>query len=166
MMWYLWCGNDSPFSGRVFHTFERAVIDDKSTWTEPKNPYFSFWEDERAVRMILTEFGLDPENGHIINGHTPVKAGKGESPVKAGGKLFIIASYIPLSVYLEIAMRTARSSSGISPTATTAYDCASASRHSRHCLRHIARVSFNSLHFSQPCVKMRSSGIRKLAISK
>ena len=90
MMWYLWCGNDSPFSGRVFHTFERAVIDDKSTWTEPKNAYFSFWEDERAVRMILTEFGLDPDRGHIINGHTPVKASKGESPVKAGGKLFII----------------------------------------------------------------------------
>ena len=90
MMWYLWCGNDSPFSGRVFHTFERAVIDDKSTWTEPKNAYFSFWEDEKAVRMILTEFGLDPDKGHIINGHTPIKAGKGESPVKAGGKLFII----------------------------------------------------------------------------
>lgn len=90
MMWYLWCGNDSPFSGRVFHTFERAVVDDKSTWVEPKNPYFSFWENEKAVAMILSEFGLDPETGHIINGHTPVKAGKGESPVKAGGKLFII----------------------------------------------------------------------------
>lgn len=90
MMWYLWCGNDSPFSGRVFHTFERGVVDDESTWAEPKNPYFSFWEDEKVVGMILSEFGLDPESGHIINGHTPVKAKKGESPVKAGGKLFII----------------------------------------------------------------------------
>lgn len=90
MMWYLWCGNDSPFSGRVFHTFERAVVDDQSTWAEPKNPYFSFWEDEKAAEMILSEFGLDPESGHIINGHTPVKAKKGESPIKAGGKLFII----------------------------------------------------------------------------
>ena len=90
MMWYLWCGNNSPFSGRVFHTFERAVVDDKSTWVEPKNPYFSHWEDADAVRMILAEFGLDPERGHIINGHTPVKAKKGESPVKAGGRLFII----------------------------------------------------------------------------
>lgn len=90
MMWYLWCGNNSPFSGRVFHTFERACVDDKSTWTEPKNPYFDHWEDEGAVRMILSEFGLDPESGHIINGHTPVKATKGESPVKAGGRLFII----------------------------------------------------------------------------
>lgn len=90
MMWYLWCGNDSPFSGRVFHTFERAVVDDKSTWEEPKNPYFRFWDDENAARMILREFGLDPDSGHIINGHTPVKAKKGESPVKAKGKLFVI----------------------------------------------------------------------------
>lgn len=90
MMWYLWCGNDSPFSGRVFHTFERAVVDDKSTWAEPKNPYFSFWESEESAKRILREFGLDPETGHIINGHTPVKASRGESPVKAGGKLFII----------------------------------------------------------------------------
>ena len=90
MMWYLWCGNDSPFSGRVFHTFERAVVDDKSTWEEPKNPYFRFWNDEDTARMILKEFGLDPDSGHIINGHTPVKAKKGESPVKANGKLFVI----------------------------------------------------------------------------
>ena len=40
--------------------------------------------------MILAEFGLDPDSGHIINGHTPVKTKKGESPVKAGGKLFVI----------------------------------------------------------------------------
>ena len=74
----------------MFHTFERAVVDDKSTWEEPKNPYFRFWDDENAARMILREFGLDPDSGHIINGHTPVKAKKGESPVKANGKLFVI----------------------------------------------------------------------------
>ncbi len=90
MMWYLWCGNDSPFSGRVFHTFERAMVDDESTWAEPRNPYFRYWDDEDTARMILAEFGLDPDSGHIINGHTPVKAKKGESPVKAGGKLFVI----------------------------------------------------------------------------
>ena len=90
MMWYLWCGCDSPFSGRKFHTFERSYVDDKSTWEEPKNPYFKHWENEEMVSMILREFGLDPEAGRVINGHTPVKARKGESPIKAGGKLFII----------------------------------------------------------------------------
>ncbi len=90
MMWYLWCGRNSPFSGREFHTFERAMVEDKSTWVEPRNPYFDLWEDVGAVKLILEEFGLDPETGHIINGHTPVKARKGESPIKAGGRLFII----------------------------------------------------------------------------
>lgn len=90
MMWYLWCGGDSPFSGRVFHTFERSFVDDKSTWAEPKNPYFDHWESPAMVSMILKEFGLDTEQGRIINGHTPVKAKKGESPIKAGGRLFII----------------------------------------------------------------------------
>ena len=90
-LWWLWAGRNSPIFGRDrMTTFERRFIADESTWAEPKNPYFSFWEDEKVADMILTEFGLDPERGHIINGHTPVKAKKGESPVKAGGKLFII----------------------------------------------------------------------------
>jgi len=90
MMWYLWCGCHSPFSGREFHTFELAYVDDKSTWEEPRNAYFKFWESEEMVGMILEEFGLDRESGRIINGHTPVKAKKGESPIKANGRLFII----------------------------------------------------------------------------
>src|SRR3712207_1757571 len=40
--------------------------------------------------MILSEFGLNPKISHIINGHVPVKVKKGESPVKANGKLFVI----------------------------------------------------------------------------
>lgn len=90
MMWYLWCGLNSPFSGRSFHTFELALIDDEETWAEPKNAYFDFWEDKNIAKMLLEEFGLSGKTGHIINGHTPVKAKLGESPVKAGGKLFII----------------------------------------------------------------------------
>jgi len=90
MMWYLWCGYNSPFSGRKFHTFERSYLDDQSTWEEPKNPYFNHWENSTAISMILSAFGLDPVNGRIINGHTPVKAKKGENPIKADGRLFII----------------------------------------------------------------------------
>ena len=40
--------------------------------------------------MILKEFGLEGDHCHIINGHTPVKTVKGESPIKAGGKLLVI----------------------------------------------------------------------------
>ncbi|MGP1471913.1 MAG: fructose-1,6-bisphosphatase [Schwartzia sp. (in: firmicutes)] len=87
-MWYFWCGRLSPFSGREFKTFERMFIDDKSTWDEPDDPYFQLIEDPTAGARILEEFGLDPESGHIINGHVPVK--KGETPVKAGGKALVI----------------------------------------------------------------------------
>ena len=40
--------------------------------------------------MILREFGLYSDNCHIINGHTPVKTGKGEEPVRGNGKLIVI----------------------------------------------------------------------------
>ena len=42
------------------------------------------------VDNMLREFGLDPEKGHIINGHVPVKTIQGEQPMKANGKLFVI----------------------------------------------------------------------------
>ena len=40
--------------------------------------------------MILDEFGVVCEHRHIINGHVPVKAVKGEKPIKANGKLMVI----------------------------------------------------------------------------
>ena len=89
-MYFLWCGRLSPVSGREFKTFERAFIADESTWKEPSDPYFKYIDREETCAMVLQEFGLDPERGHIINGHVPVKVKKGETPVKAGGKAIII----------------------------------------------------------------------------
>src|SRR5262249_21740626 len=57
---------------------------------EPKNPYYKYRDHEKTVNRILEEFELDPTNAHIVNGHVPVKVRKGESPIKAGGKLFVI----------------------------------------------------------------------------
>ena len=88
-MWYLWCGRLSPLSGRVMKTFERTYLADKSTWEEPRDPYYSYNDDPETCRMILEEFGCDA-GGVIINGHTPVHAAEGESPVKAGGMLVVI----------------------------------------------------------------------------
>lgn len=40
--------------------------------------------------MILREFDLYSPYSHIINGHTPVLASRGEQPLKANGKLLVI----------------------------------------------------------------------------
>ena len=89
-MWFLWSGRISPISGREFRTFERMFLEDESTWKEPADPYYKLINREEVCERILEEFGLDPEEGHIINGHVPVKVKKGETPVKANGKAIVI----------------------------------------------------------------------------
>lgn len=90
-MWYLWSGADSPLFGKhKMSTFERYFIADKSTHDEKMNPYYAFRDREETARRILQEFGLDPDTAHIINGHVPVKVKKGERPIKADGRLFVI----------------------------------------------------------------------------
>jgi len=90
-LWYLWCHQDSPLFGKdKMATFERYLIDDKTTHKEHYTPYFTLVNDEKTAMKILEEFGIDPTKGHIINGHVPVKTGKGESPIKANGKLLVI----------------------------------------------------------------------------
>ncbi len=89
IMWFLWCGKNSPLSGRErITTFERMLIDDKSTHYEPRNFYYHVWDDAEMAEKILSEFSLGGARSHIINGHIPVK--RGESPIKAGGKLIVI----------------------------------------------------------------------------
>ena len=90
-LWWLWCGRNSPIFGRDrMTTFERRFIADEATWTEPKNAYYTYYEDPAVCARILKEFGLEGEHCHIINGHVPVKVRKGESPIKGGGKLIVI----------------------------------------------------------------------------
>ncbi|MDR1028568.1 MAG: fructose-1,6-bisphosphatase [Clostridiales Family XIII bacterium] len=91
IMWYLWCGPLSPLFGKDrMATFERCFTDDKEARAEKLSPYYKNIENENICRDILSEFGLDPGRGYIINGHVPVKIQAGESPVKGGGRLFII----------------------------------------------------------------------------
>lgn len=71
-------------------TFERRLIKDESAWTEPKNAYYTYYQDPAVCDALLKEFGLEGPHCHIINGHIPVKSKKGESPIKGGGKLLVI----------------------------------------------------------------------------
>lgn len=90
--WYLWCGPVSPLFGKQkMTTFERYFIDDKAIQKESRNYYYKLaYDNENICDMILEEFGLNPDDSHIVNGHVPVKVKKGESPIKANGKLFVI----------------------------------------------------------------------------
>jgi len=91
VLWYIWQGKNSPVFGKdKMTTFERYFIADKNTHKEPKNPYYSLYENEEILDKILREFGLEVEDAHIINGHVPVIVKKGESPIKCGGKLLVI----------------------------------------------------------------------------
>ena len=90
-LWWLWAGRNSPIFGRDrMTTFERRFIANASTWAEPKNAYYSYYHDPAVCEMLLKEFGLEGPHCHIINGHVPVRAKKGESPIKGGGKLIVI----------------------------------------------------------------------------
>ena len=90
-LWWLWAGRNSPIFGRDrMTTFERRFIADEATWAEPKNAYYTYYQDRRVCDRLLLEFGLKGEHCHIINGHVPVKVRKGESPIKGGGKLIVI----------------------------------------------------------------------------
>ncbi|MDO4814680.1 MAG: fructose-1,6-bisphosphatase [Gemella sp.] len=87
---YLWQGsNSSLFGKKDMTTFERYFLGNKDLHTEVKNAYYKLREDEVFAKKLLLEFGLD-ETGHIINGHTPVKAVKGEDPIKANGRVIVI----------------------------------------------------------------------------
>jgi fructose-1,6-bisphosphatase-3 len=88
---YLWCGKDSPlFDKSKMATFERYFLKDKETYKEEKGNYFKLRDSEEVCDRILDAFGVKGDNRHIINGHVPVHASKGENPVKAGGKLMVI----------------------------------------------------------------------------
>ena len=88
---YLWCGVDSPlFDKSKMATFERYFLTDKTTYKEKKGFYFQLRDNEQVCDRVLDAFGVTGDNRHIINGHVPVHASKGENPIKANGKLMVI----------------------------------------------------------------------------
>ena len=91
LFWYLWSGPRSPLFGKDrIATLESYFIEDKATHEEKKDPYFSLIHDVAFCEKVLAEFGVDPRQGLIVNGHVPVKIEKGESPMKKSGKAITI----------------------------------------------------------------------------
>lgn len=90
LLWYLWCGPKSTLFGKdTMRTFERYFIPNKTIQKEHKNPYYQLRNQENFCLKLLADFDLS-SNGYIINGHTPVNASNGETPIKANGKMLVI----------------------------------------------------------------------------
>jgi len=91
LLWYLWSGPRSPLFGKDrIATLERDFIADKKPHHETKDPYFALINESWFCEKVLSEFGVDPERGLIVNGHVPVKIEDGESPLKRSGKAITI----------------------------------------------------------------------------
>ncbi len=90
-LWYLWCGPLSPLFGKDrIATLERDLVADKTPHKENKDPYFDLIHEVGFCDKVLKEFGAQPEQGLIVNGHVPVKLKQGESPMKRSGKAITI----------------------------------------------------------------------------
>lgn len=90
-MLYLWCGYGSPLYHKdKMSTFERYFIGVPELEYERKGAYYTLADREDICQMILAEFGLDAQEGRIVNGHIPVRTIKGETPMRASGKRFVI----------------------------------------------------------------------------
>jgi len=91
LLWYLWSGPRSPLFGKDrITTFERSFVADERAHHETKDPYFRLIHEGWFCERVLAEFGVDPGQGLIVNGHVPVKVEAGESPLKRSGKAITI----------------------------------------------------------------------------
>lgn len=91
LLWYLWSGPRSPLFGKDrITTFERCFIADERAHRETKDPYFRLIHEPWFCERVLAEFGVDPAEGLIVNGHVPVRVEAGESPLKRSGKAITI----------------------------------------------------------------------------
>ena len=92
LMWYLWCGPNSPFFGKdKMTTMERVLIKDKASHKEKRNYYYKYQENVEVMEQIMNDFGItNTKNAHIINGHIPVEKINGETPLKANNRVIVI----------------------------------------------------------------------------
>jgi len=91
IMWYLWMGKESPLFGKDrMVTFETLLLEDEEMRTENMVPYYQHLDTVELADKVLEDFGLDVNKSKIFNGHVPVKFKDGESPIKGGGKIFLI----------------------------------------------------------------------------
>ena len=83
--------SDSPlFDKSKMATFERYFVENKATHREEKGWYYRLRDNAEVCDSLMNAFGVKGKHRHIINGHVPVRASKGEKPIKAEGRLMVI----------------------------------------------------------------------------
>ncbi len=93
LLWYLWCGRESPFFCKEkMATLERAIFhkdvaaaDPLTTHKEKKNVYYDLMRDDRFLTTVLAEFHADK----VVMGHTPVGSAE-EGRLSMGVMAFVI----------------------------------------------------------------------------
>ncbi len=91
LLWYMWLGQGSPlFAKSKMATFELYLIADKVARKEEKNAFYKLIDEERVIDSVFRDFGMNPENSHIVCGHVPIKVKDGEVPIRCSGKVFMI----------------------------------------------------------------------------
>jgi fructose-1,6-bisphosphatase-3 len=93
LLWYLWCGRESPFFCKdKMATLERAIFDKAeaakdllTTHKEEKNVYYDLMRDDRFLTNVLSEFHADK----LVMGHTPVGSAE-EGRLSLGVMAFVI----------------------------------------------------------------------------
>lgn len=87
----LWQSPLSPlFCKNQMRTFERYFIADKTAHQEIMDPYFTLRKDKDILDAIFKAFGIDPAQGKIINGHTPLDFTKGDDVVLNDKRIYLI----------------------------------------------------------------------------
>jgi fructose-1,6-bisphosphatase III len=83
LMFYLWCGPQSPFFGKhAMKTFERYFYKNKDTHKEKTLFWKENLEKTDFLDLIMEEFGAR----RIVYGHTPVDISKGEKIASQNGR--------------------------------------------------------------------------------
>jgi fructose-1,6-bisphosphatase-3 len=91
LVFYLWTGPRSPCFGKDrMATFETYFVADPTTHEETKDPYFALIHDAAFCGRVLADFGVDPAQGFLVNGHVPVRLERGETPIKRSGRAITI----------------------------------------------------------------------------
>ena len=88
---FLWQGAKSPLFGKsAMKTFERHLINDKTTHKEQMNYFFALRDDKEVLKKIYKEFDIDFHKSKIINGHVPTDITAGGRPIMADNRLYTI----------------------------------------------------------------------------